>query len=133
VETILAAVVGGLVIGALARLALPGPDPLPIWATILLGVAGATIGGTIGYGMGDPAIGFLLSVVAATLLLFLYRRIVLKRGITGPDARGPVAKPPEPGSEEAASRLRRLQELRDQGLISDEEFRVKREGLVDRV
>ncbi len=39
--TIISLVVGGLIVGLLARLAIPGPDPMPIWTTILLGVGGA--------------------------------------------------------------------------------------------
>jgi uncharacterized membrane protein YeaQ/YmgE (transglycosylase-associated protein family) len=81
-------VLGGLVVGALGRLAVPGPDPMPIWLTIVLGIVGSIVGGTaavaLGFGVGWV---FVLSVLAATLLVIAYRRIVQKRGITGPDAR----------------------------------------------
>jgi uncharacterized membrane protein YeaQ/YmgE (transglycosylase-associated protein family) len=84
---ILALLLTGLVVGALARLALPGPDPMPIWATILLGWAGSLVGGIIsGIFLGRPA-GIIISVLAATLLLYLYRRYGQHRPLTGPGAR----------------------------------------------
>lgn len=80
--------VSGLVIGALGRLAVPGPDPMPIWVTILLGIVGSIVGGAaaVALGLGVGAI-FVASVLVATLIVIGYRRIVQKRGITGPDAR----------------------------------------------
>ena len=85
---VLAIVVSGLVIGALGRLAVPGPDPMPIWLTIALGIAGSIVGGTVavslGWGVGAV---FVLSVLAATLLVIAYRRLVLKRPVTGPGSR----------------------------------------------
>jgi uncharacterized membrane protein YeaQ/YmgE (transglycosylase-associated protein family) len=85
---IVAILVSGLVIGALGRLAVPGPDPMPIWLTILLGIVGSIVGGTVavavGLGVGSVLV---LSVLAATLIVIAYRRIVQKRGITGPDAK----------------------------------------------
>jgi uncharacterized membrane protein YeaQ/YmgE (transglycosylase-associated protein family) len=85
--TILGVLLSGLVIGGLARLAIPGPDPMPIWATILVGVAGAFLGGGVGYTIAGELGAFVGSVVAATLLLLAYRRFVQKRPITGPGAR----------------------------------------------
>jgi uncharacterized membrane protein YeaQ/YmgE (transglycosylase-associated protein family) len=80
--------VSGLVIGALGRLAVPGPDPMPIWVTILLGIVGSIVGGTVAVALGLGVGGiFVASVLAATLIVIAYRRIVQKRGITGPDAR----------------------------------------------
>jgi uncharacterized membrane protein YeaQ/YmgE (transglycosylase-associated protein family) len=73
--------ISGLVIGALARLALPGPDPMGIFATILLGLAGSFIGGLVGLVIGRSA-GFVLSLLGAILLLYLHRRFVQKRGLT---------------------------------------------------
>ena len=81
----------GLVVGGLARFALPGPDPMPIWATIALGLAGSFLGALIGAAIGlrsDDTFGLLLAAVAgATFLLFLYRRFVQKRPLTGPGSR----------------------------------------------
>ena len=85
-EQILALAVTGLVVGALARFAVPGPDPMPIWVTLLLGVAGSFLGGGIGLAVAGLLGAFVGSVLAATLLLLGYRRFVQKRPITGPDA-----------------------------------------------
>ena len=49
---ILSLLVSGLIIGALARFALPGKDPMPIWATILLGIAGSLLGGIVAAALG---------------------------------------------------------------------------------
>jgi uncharacterized membrane protein YeaQ/YmgE (transglycosylase-associated protein family) len=85
---LLAILLSSLVIGALGRLAVPGPDPMPIWLTILLGLVGSIVGGAVALGLGFGTGGvFVLSVLAATVLVILYRRIVQKRGVTGPDAR----------------------------------------------
>jgi uncharacterized membrane protein YeaQ/YmgE (transglycosylase-associated protein family) len=67
-------VVGGLIVGALARLALPGPDPLSIGQTILLGIAGSLIAGLITYAVWDAAPGIVISVLAATVIMYFIRR-----------------------------------------------------------
>jgi uncharacterized membrane protein YeaQ/YmgE (transglycosylase-associated protein family) len=65
----------GLVVGALARLALPGPDPMSIWATIGLGLVGTLIAGVVMRLLFDAAgAGILASVVVSTLLLWGLRR-----------------------------------------------------------
>jgi uncharacterized membrane protein YeaQ/YmgE (transglycosylase-associated protein family) len=74
----------GLVVGALARLALPGPDPMSIWMTIVLGLAGSFTAGLIAGLLWHHAAGFFFSVLGATLLLYLHRRFVQHRGLTGP-------------------------------------------------
>jgi uncharacterized membrane protein YeaQ/YmgE (transglycosylase-associated protein family) len=73
----------GLVVGALARLALPGPDPMSIWMTIVLGLAGSFIGGLIAGLLWHRAAGFVFSVLVSTALLYAYRRRH-GRGLTGP-------------------------------------------------
>lgn len=70
-------IVIGLVVGALAKLFMPGKDPGGIIITILLGIAGSVVahflGGMLGlYRQGEPA-GFIASVLGAMLLLLLYR------------------------------------------------------------
>jgi uncharacterized membrane protein YeaQ/YmgE (transglycosylase-associated protein family) len=79
----------GLVIGALGRLAVPGPDPIPIWLTILFGVVGAFVGGAIAVALGFGGAGGVLvfSVGVATLIVIAYRRIVQRRSVTGPGSR----------------------------------------------
>jgi uncharacterized membrane protein YeaQ/YmgE (transglycosylase-associated protein family) len=84
---ILALAFGGLIVGALARLALPGPDPMSILATIGLGIAGSFVGGIVSWLFLGHAGGLIISVLAATLLLYLHRRFVQHRPITGPGAR----------------------------------------------
>jgi uncharacterized membrane protein YeaQ/YmgE (transglycosylase-associated protein family) len=85
---LVAILISGLVIGALGRLAVPGPDPMPIWLTILLGIVGSIVGGLIAVAIGLGVGGiFVASVFAATLLVIASRRVVQKRGFTGPDAR----------------------------------------------
>ena len=84
---ILALALGGLIVGALARLALPGPDPMSILATIALGIAGSFVGGIVSWLFLGHAGGLVFSVLAATLLLYLHRRFVQHRPITGAGAR----------------------------------------------
>ena len=77
---------GGLIVGALARLAVPGPDPMPIWATIALGLAGSIVGGVVARILIGTAGGFLFAFLGAVLLLILYRHFVQHRPLTGPGA-----------------------------------------------
>jgi uncharacterized membrane protein YeaQ/YmgE (transglycosylase-associated protein family) len=75
---ILGLIVVGLIIGALARLIKPGKQNISIVMTLVLGVAGALIGGFIAslFGTGDifelNILGFILAVVAAVILVGLY-------------------------------------------------------------
>ena len=76
------AAIVGLVIGALAKLIMPGRDPGGIIVTILLGIAGSVVGNMIGSGLGlyapgEPA-GFIMSLVGALLLLWIYRMITAR-------------------------------------------------------
>jgi len=75
-------VVWGLIVGALARLALPGPDPMGIFATIGLGLAGSFLGGLVAGLLWRRSAGFVFSVLGAILLLYLYRRFVQHRPLT---------------------------------------------------
>ena len=84
---ILGLILWGFIVGALARLALPGPDPMPWYATIGLGLGGSIIGGIIAKLLIGTAGGLVFAVLGAILLLYLYRRYVQHRGITGPSAR----------------------------------------------
>jgi len=73
----------GLVIGAVAKLLMPGKDPGGWIITMLLGLAGSFIASYLGrmigwYKEGQEA-GFILSVVGAILLLFLYRMFIAKK------------------------------------------------------
>jgi uncharacterized membrane protein YeaQ/YmgE (transglycosylase-associated protein family) len=83
--------VGGLIVGALARLAVPGPDPMSIWATIALGIGGSFVGGIIARLIFNTWGGFLFAFLGAVLLLILYRHFVQHRPLTGPGAKRPPA------------------------------------------
>jgi len=79
------------VTGALARFALPGPDPMPVWLTIAIGFAGSLIGGGIvvaieGRHTTDTGWAGLASFLAAVGLVILYRRFIQKRPLWGKDA-----------------------------------------------
>jgi uncharacterized membrane protein YeaQ/YmgE (transglycosylase-associated protein family) len=78
--------VWGFIVGALARLALPGPDPMPWYATIGLGLGGSLLGGIVARLLLGTAGGLIFAVLGAILLLYLYRRFAQGRGITGPRA-----------------------------------------------
>ncbi len=73
-------IVVGLIVGALAKLIMPGRDPGGIIVTILLGIAGSVLAGLIGravgwYSAGQPA-GFIASIIGAIILLAIYRLII---------------------------------------------------------
>jgi len=75
--SIIGAIFIGLIVGALAKLLMPGKDPGGWIITILLGLAGSFVGTFIGRGLGwyqegEPA-GFIASVFGAIILLLLYR------------------------------------------------------------
>jgi uncharacterized membrane protein YeaQ/YmgE (transglycosylase-associated protein family) len=86
---IIVLVVEGLIVGALARLALPGPDPMSIPATIGLGLAGSFLGGIVTWVFLGHAGGVIVSILAAILILYLYRRFVQHRPLTGSGAHRP--------------------------------------------
>ena len=93
---ILSAMVSGFLIGGAARLALPGPDPMPFSFTVLIGLTGAASGVGIATAMYGSSHTFdtssrafvtlLLEVGIATGLLAAYRRFVQKRPLWGPEA-----------------------------------------------
>ena len=142
----------GFITGGLARLAVPGPDPMPAWLTVAIGLVGSAVGGGIAiaiWGRGTQAIG-LLSFLGAVLLVVAYRRFVQKRPLTGPDA----LKFPERGigidkfqerrhkmedlvrqaqgaqaDSAADSNLRKLSDLHDAGILTDEEYELKKSQL----
>ena len=76
---IVAWVVFGLIVGVIAKFIMPGKDPGGLIITILLGIAGALVGGFLGrvlgfYGPNETA-GYLMSIAGALLLLFIYRKV----------------------------------------------------------
>ena len=70
----------GLIVGALARLLLPGPDPIGIGATILLGMAGTFSAGLFSwFVLHRHGAGLILSVLFSMLILWIYRRSATSR------------------------------------------------------
>jgi uncharacterized membrane protein YeaQ/YmgE (transglycosylase-associated protein family) len=80
---ILAWILFGLVVGIIAKLLMPGRDPGGFIVTILLGIAGALLGGFIGRAMGfygeNEGAGWIISILGAILLLLAYRMMVRRR------------------------------------------------------
>jgi len=150
--SIILIMVFGFITGGLARLAVPGPDPMPIWLTVAIGLLGSAGGGAIAiaiWGRGTQAIG-LFAFIGAILLVVAYRRFVQKRPLTGPEA----LKFPERGfgiegfrnrrqkledlarqahesrtERDADANLQKLRDLRDAGVLTDEEFEAKKTQL----
>jgi len=150
VGTALLVLLSGLLIGGLARWAVPGPDPMPLWLTAFIGLGGSVLGG----GIAAAALGAskdvsrsdyftieLASILAAILLVVAYRRLVQKRPITGPEAHRPPTRGfglgrARPGSLRDTLRkaqlLRSLDDLHRSGLLTDEEYEEKRRRLLER-
>jgi uncharacterized membrane protein YeaQ/YmgE (transglycosylase-associated protein family) len=155
--SVIAIMVMGFVTGALARLAVPGPDPMPVWLTVGIGLAGSWGGGAIGaaiWGWGNTTAVSLTGFIAAILLVTAYRRFVQKRPFSGPEAQ----KFPERGwgmdrfrqrrqqleelarqhqrmkadGDPVSEQLRKLGELHDAGVLTDEEFETKKAQLLGR-
>ena len=82
---ILSWILMGLIVGVIAKLVMPGPDPGGIFITILLGIGGAFVGGYVGSFLGLGSVtglnlgSLLLAVGGAVLILILYRTIKKKR------------------------------------------------------
>lgn len=80
---ILAWILFGLVIGIIAKLLMPGRDPGGFIVTILLGIAGALLGGFLGRAMGfygpNDSAGWIVSILGAVILLALYRMMARRR------------------------------------------------------
>ena len=72
----------GLIVGVLAKLAMPGRDPGGMVVTIALGIAGAPVAGYLGRALGwyraNETAGFIMATLGAVLLLFLYRRVAAR-------------------------------------------------------
>jgi len=77
--TLLWELIIGLVVGAVAKFVMPGKDPGGIWITMIIGIAGSILatylGQAIGWYQAGQGAGFIMSVVGAIVLLFIYRLI----------------------------------------------------------
>jgi len=142
----------GFITGSLARLAVPGPDPMPVWLTVAIGLLGSGVGGAIAigiWGKGTQGIG-IFAFLGAVLLVVGYRRFVQKRPILGPEAlkfpdRGfgihrfqerrqkleDMARKArfEQAPANSESHLQKLQDLHEAGILTDEEFETKKAQL----
>jgi len=83
--TILGWIVFGLIVGIVGKLLMPGKDPGGFIATVAIGIVGALIGGFLGrllglYGQDDP-VGFIMAVIGAVILLWLYRMITNRAAV----------------------------------------------------
>jgi Short C-terminal domain len=129
---------------------------MPVWLTVAIGLAGSVAGGAIAigiWGQASQGIG-LLSFIGAVLLVIAYRRFVQKRPAYGPDA----LKFPERGlgierfqerrqkmedmlrqaqqsqaAGDVESNLRKLSDLHDAGVLTDEEYEAKKAQLQSQV
>jgi uncharacterized membrane protein YeaQ/YmgE (transglycosylase-associated protein family) len=76
-------IIFGLIVGAIAKLVMPGRDPGGWVVTILLGIAGALIGGWVGRAAGwygpNQGAGWLMSILGAIILLAIYRMLFVRR------------------------------------------------------
>lgn len=149
---IVAILVSGFITGALARFALPGPDPMPIWLTTAIGLVGSIAGAVVGREASNDnayAISF-VSFGVAIALVAAYRHFVQKRPLFGPGAlrfpeRGigvqhyrerlkrvgidPEALRPDPARLQHARLLQALQELHRAGIIDDDELEAKKSAV----
>ncbi|MGZ8426484.1 MAG: GlsB/YeaQ/YmgE family stress response membrane protein [Candidatus Binatia bacterium] len=73
----------GLVVGVIGKLLMPGRDPGGFVVMILLGIAGALLGGFLGRSLGlyreDDPVGFIMAVIGSIILLVIYRFAVGRR------------------------------------------------------
>ena len=83
---ILITLIIGLVVGALAKLIMPGKDPGGVIITMLIGIAGSFIAGLLGHALGWYKVGdgpgIIASVIGAVILLAIYRAVIGRRTVT---------------------------------------------------
>ncbi|MGH9165990.1 MAG: GlsB/YeaQ/YmgE family stress response membrane protein [Acidimicrobiales bacterium] len=76
---LLSLILSGLIVGALGRLAIPGPNPMTIPMTILVGIGGALLGGLVGALLFNRSGGIILAVLGAALIVWLIDRSRTRR------------------------------------------------------
>jgi uncharacterized membrane protein YeaQ/YmgE (transglycosylase-associated protein family) len=145
---VIAILLSGLLTGALARLAVPGPDPMPLWLTVAIGLTGSIAGAVVARALFNDN-GYVVSfgsLFVAIGLVLAYRRYVQKRPVWGAEAlrfpqRGlgvdvyrerlrklgvdPDATAPAPADVEQARLRAMIQELHRAGLLDDDERDAK--------
>ena len=151
---ILLLLISGFVFGALARWAVPGPDPMPVWLTVFIGLGGSAVGGGItaavlhasdNVSRADYFTIELASILTSILLVMAYRHFIQQRAILGPDALKPptrgfgIGRPGAGGRSrrpffrdavQKAQLLRALDDLHANGLLTDDEYAAKRARLL---
>jgi uncharacterized membrane protein YeaQ/YmgE (transglycosylase-associated protein family) len=125
-----------LIIGGLARFAVPGPDPMPLWLTLAIGLVGAITGAGVGRAFtgGNGTVAQLVAFAVAIALVAAYRVFVQKRPVFG---RGALKFPERGiGVEGYRERLRKLgfdpdnlQPVRAQAPTRDDRLRAAIEEL----
>ncbi len=82
---ILVTLIVGLIVGALAKLIMPGKDPGGVIITILLGIAGSFIAGFLGHALGWYKVGdgpgIIASIIGSIILLAIYRAVIGRRHV----------------------------------------------------
>ena len=145
---VLAILFNGLITGGLARLAIPGPDPMPVWLTVAIGLTGSIAGAVVGDAISHDN-GYLVSFLSFTIAITLvaaYRRFVQRRPIWGEGARAfpqrglgvpeqreklrklgidPDNLRPSPQQVERVRLEAMLRELHRAGVIDDDELTEK--------
>jgi uncharacterized membrane protein YeaQ/YmgE (transglycosylase-associated protein family) len=149
---VIAILISGLWTGALARFALPGPDPMPIWLTLSIGLAGSIVGAVVGDASSNGN-GYVISFVSlgvAIGLVAAYRHFVQRRPIFGPGARAfpqrglgvaeqrermrklgvdPDLFRPDPQAQRRVALLAMLDGLHREGILDDDEYAEKRAAI----
>jgi uncharacterized membrane protein YeaQ/YmgE (transglycosylase-associated protein family) len=152
---VLAILVSGLFTGALARLAVPGPDPMPLWLTVAIGLSGSIAGALVARALFADN-GYVVSfgsLFVAIGLVIAYRRFVQGRPVWGPEAmrfpqRGvgveqyrdrlrklgvdPDARVAVPADMERARLRGMIDELHRAGILDDEEREAKLRAVDER-
>jgi uncharacterized membrane protein YeaQ/YmgE (transglycosylase-associated protein family) len=152
VGLVAAIVISGFVTGGLARLAIPGPDPMPIWLTLAIGLTGSIVGALVGKAISNDN-GYVISFLSFGVAIGLvagYRRFVQRRPIVGPGALAfpktgigvdqqrarlqklgidPDRIGPDPERLEQLRLHAALEELHRAGLLDDDELAEKRAQL----
>jgi uncharacterized membrane protein YeaQ/YmgE (transglycosylase-associated protein family) len=144
---ILLLAISGFVFGALARWAVPGPDPMPVWLTVFIGLGGSAVGGGItaavlnvnstNVSRADYFTIELASILVSILLVVAYRHFIQQRAILGPDALTPPTRgfgiggrrPSRPSLRQAVQKaqlLKSLDDLHAHGLLTDDDYQAKR-------
>jgi uncharacterized membrane protein YeaQ/YmgE (transglycosylase-associated protein family) len=152
---VLAILISGFFTGALARLAVPGPDPMPLWLTVAIGLTGSIVGAVVARALFEDN-GYVVSfgsLFVAIALVVVYRRYVQHRPVWGPEAlrfpeRGlgvdqyrerlrkvgidPDARVPAPADMERARLRGMVDDLHRAGILDDEEHEAKLRAIDDR-